>query len=56
MEDILCCFPMREDQKPRVTIATGKMVGQLKETSKGTDYVAFTSIPFAQPPLGMIIV
>ena len=47
-----CCFPLREDQKPTVIIKCGKIVGKLRE-SQGGDFIAFTSIPFAEPPIGM---
>ena len=51
-EFIQCCMPMREDQKPIITISTGKITGQLRETSKNNDYISFTSIPYAEPPIG----
>ena len=53
-EFIQCCMPMREDQKPIITISTGKITGQLRETSKNIDYISFTSIPYAEPPIGKI--
>ena len=53
-EFIQCCMPMREDQKPIITISTGKITGQLRETSKNIDYISFTSIPYAEPPIGII--
>jgi carboxylesterase type B len=52
MDELLCCFAVRDDQKPTVRISSGKMVGQGKETTKGADFVAFTGIPYAEPPLG----
>lgn len=53
MEEFLaCCFPLRDDQKPTVLIKCGKLMGRLREKEDGTDYVAFTSIPYAEPPLG----
>ena len=53
MEDyFMCCIPLREDQKPTVIIKCGKLVGQLRETDQGVDYVSFTSIPYAEPPVG----
>ena len=53
-EFIQCCIPMREDQKPIITIPNGKITGQLRETCKNVDYIAFTSIPYAEPPIGKI--
>ena len=53
MADYLsCCFPLREDQKPTVIIKCGKIVGKLRETQNGRDFIAFTSIPYAEPPQG----
>ena len=46
------CFSLREDQKPSVIIKCGKLTGKQKETCKGQEYIAFTSIPYAEPPLG----
>ena len=37
---------------PLVTISCGKLTGKLRETSNGVDYIAFTSIPYAEPPIG----
>ena len=55
MEDFFsCCFGLRDDQKPTVIIKCGKMVGQLRETKEGSEYVAFTCIPYAEPPIGEI--
>ena len=53
MTDYLaCCFPLSEDQKPTVIIKCGKIVGKLRESPNGTDFIAFTSIPYAEPPQG----
>ena len=43
---------LKDDQKPTVMINQGKLVGKLCETKKGTEFVAFTGIPYAEPPLG----
>ena len=52
MEELICCLQLREDQKPIVTIPSGRLTGRLRETSKGVDYIAFTCIPYAEPPIG----
>ena len=44
---------IREDQKPTVIIKCGKIVGKIKETQNELeDFIAFTSIPYAEPPIG----
>ena len=46
-------FDIREDQKPTVIIKCGKIVGKIKETQNELeDFIAFTSIPYAEPPIG----
>ena len=52
MEELICCLQLREDQKPIVTTPSGRLTGRLRETSKGVDYIAFTCIPYAEPPIG----
>ena len=32
----------------------GKVSGHLRETAKGQEYVSFTGIPYAQPPVGRL--
>ena len=32
----------------------GKISGYLRETAKGQEFVSFTGIPYAQPPLGQL--
>ena len=46
------CFVLREDQKPSVIIKCGKLTGRQKETKKGREYISFTSVPYAEPPIG----
>ena len=52
MEDLLCCMGLKDDQKPTVMINQGKIIGKLCETKLGNEYVSFTGIPYAEPPVG----
>ena len=52
MEDLLNCIRLKDDQKPTVYLNQGKIVGKLCETSNGTEFVSFTRIPYAEPPIG----
>ena len=45
-----CC--RGDDLKPKVTLQIGKIIGSARETSKGTEYVSFVGIPYAEPPVG----
>ena len=52
MVDVIlgCC--RGDDLKPKVTLQIGKIIGSARETSKGTEYVSFVGIPYAEPPIG----
>ena len=52
MVDVIlgCC--RGDDLKPKVTLQIGKIIGSARETSKGTEYVSFVGIPYAEPPVG----
>ena len=52
MVDVIlgCC--RGDDLKPKVTLQIGKIIGSARETSKGTEYVSFIGIPYAEPPIG----
>ena len=45
-----CCSG--QDQKPKVSLQIGKIIGAARETSKGTEYVSFIGVPYAEPPIG----
>ena len=45
-----CCGG--QDQKPKVSLQIGKIIGSARETSKGTEYVSFIGVPYAEPPIG----
>ena len=54
MVDVIlgCC--RGDDLKPKVTLQIGKIIGSARETSKGTEYVSFVGIPYAEPPIGIL--
>ena len=45
-----CCN--NQDQKPKVTLQIGKLIGCARETKKGKEYVSFLGVPYAEPPVG----
>ena len=47
-----CCN--NQDQKPKVTLQIGKLVGCARETKKGKEYVSFLGVPYAEPPVGKL--
>eukprot|EP00095_Tigriopus_kingsejongensis_P007692 maker-scaffold142_size315517-snap-gene-0.13 protein:Tk07692 transcript:maker-scaffold142_size315517-snap-gene-0.13-mRNA-1 annotation:"GF17303" len=49
------CLPGRGDAaSPKVNLSCGMLLGRARETSRGTEYVSFTRIPYALPPLGRL--
>ena len=47
-----CCN--NQDQKPKVTLQIGKLIGCARETKKGKEYVSFLGVPYAEPPVGKL--
>ena len=45
-----CC--QSDDLKPKVSLQIGNIIGSTRETPKGTEYVSFVGIPYAEPPVG----
>ena len=52
MDVLANCCSLRDDRKPRIWTPLGKIVGSARETSRGTEYVSFTGVPYAKPPIG----
>ena len=40
------------DRKPKVSLQIGTIIGSARETPKGTEYVSFIGVPYAEPPIG----
>ena len=52
MVDALLGCVRGDDLKPKVSLQIGKIIGSARETPKGTEYVSFVGIPYAEPPVG----
>lgn len=47
-----CVYGGSESSSPKATLSLGKIIGRVRETAKGNEFVSFTRIPYAQPPVG----
>ena len=47
-----CMLPTGDSSSPKVTLPCGKMVGRARETAAKVEFVSFTRIPYAKPPIG----